>query len=283
MIVATSPTEPLTHVRHRRLVPQGRTPGRARDHRRAVRPDHPSRAGRQRSPRGPRFRLRHAPAVHHRCRRRPSADHHTGRPLFDRLQRRDLQPPRPARRARPRRVRLPHEERHRDAPRLLRPLAGRRLAPPRGHVRRRDLEPRGAHADAGAGPRRHQAAVPHTAERRHRVRLRDPGAQSPARPSLRHRRARGPRLLQLRPRAEAAFDLPASGESRTGARPASRPHGRAGTPRLLATALPDPRRGVGGRLDRGDTRRASCRPSSSTCWRTYPSARFSRGVWTPAR
>ena len=128
------------------------------------------------------------------------------------------------------------------------------MAQARRDVRRRDLGPRDPHADAGTRSARHQAALLHAAGRRPRVRLGDPRAQGPPRASVRRRRARGPRLLQFRPRAEAALDLPAGAKPRTGTRPSPRADGRGGPPRVLATALPDPRRRGGERLDRGDAR-----------------------------
>ena len=86
---------------------------------------------------------------------RPSADDRRARPL-DHLQRRDLQLPRAAPRAR--RRQLPHDLRHRGRAPRLRPLGTDGARPPSRHVRLRALGRADPGAVLRARPLRHQAA-----------------------------------------------------------------------------------------------------------------------------
>jgi asparagine synthase (glutamine-hydrolysing) len=140
---------------------------------------------------------------------------------------------------------------------------------------------RGPHVDARARPARHQAALHHPAERRHRVRLRDPRTQGPPRASIRHRRARGSRFLQFRSRAETALDLPAGRKPRPRARPRLGATGAA-TRRAFWQPRFQIREGVAESDWIEETRERVLQTVSSTCWRMCRSARFSRAVSTPA-
>ena len=147
------------HVRNcRNRHPRRTPPGRARST-----AAHAGRADAPRPRRGGIARRRMGGArtptlEHHRPRGGPAADVQRGRQYLDRLQRRDLQPPGPARRARGGGASLPHQVRHRDdRPRLR--AVGRRLRRPFPRdVRVRDLgcastpttaRPRSAGREAG--------------------------------------------------------------------------------------------------------------------------------------
>ena len=149
----------------------------------------------------------HAPC-HHRPRYRRPADVQRGRLGGRGLQRRDLQLPRPARRAARARPPLPLRIRHRgDRPCLGGMGRGVRRAPAR-HVRVRALGRAPEGAVPGARPARHQAASPrHPAGRPARVRLRAEGAAGAPRPAAADRSVRGGGLPRLRLRARSEDDL----------------------------------------------------------------------------
>ena len=104
-------------------------------------------------------RARPPSAVDHRRRARPAADGHRGRALLDRLQRRGLQLPRPARRAHGAGSHLRHRLRHRGRAAGVRAVGSRGVRPVQRHVRPGDLGPRRAAAHPGPRPLRHQAAL----------------------------------------------------------------------------------------------------------------------------
>src|SRR5581483_11959955 len=195
------------------------------------------------------------PALDHRPRRRRPADRKRGRNLRRRAERRDLQLPGAAPRARARRSRLPDELRHGGAPASLRArraaLSG---AAPR-HVRRRVVGLDAAAAAPGTRPLRHQAALLPRARRGTRVRV--GAARAPARGD-RPRRARGVPRVQLDPRA--VLDLPrrpqAAGRVRAAVAGARRDHADA---LRTAGARAGRRAPVGGR---GRARRGAARAAA---------------------
>ena len=225
------------NVRNRRLVQAQRQAGRAVADRAPMRCHNPSRSRRRRGARRGRFRFRHAPPGDSRYRRRSPADGDPGWAPCDRLQRRDLQPSRGAPAAYRGWPQLSRSQRYRNDPRRFRRLGRRGLAVARRYVRGRDLGSRDTHADAGARPARDQAALCLAAGGRPVVRL---GAQIiavVARSSLRHRRPRGRRRLQLRSRPASADDLPSSLHARSRHSPHDRPDGRSARGDILAAAV----------------------------------------------
>src|SRR5699024_2201454 len=98
----------------------------------------------------------------------------SARPLRPDLQRRDLQLPRAAVRARTRPRRRVRDRRgRRTDPRRVPPSVGRGRAGSAGHVRLRDLGHRGASPLRGPGPVRDQTPVPRDGPRRDGVRERE--------------------------------------------------------------------------------------------------------------
>ena len=158
---------------------------------------------------------------------------------------------------------VPDAQRHRGHPSSVRAARRRRHRRPRRDVRVRDLGGARAPADAGARPRRDQAALLRRAgRRRHRVRLRAVGA---ARARRRRPRAvdRGARVVfLLRLRAPAARRSCARCAS---CRPATASSGRTAT--------------SGCRTPTGDARaRARARPSPTRSWRPSCGRTSSRAV-----
>ena len=99
-----------------------------------------------------------APGHHRPVRGRVAADA-VPLGLRGRPERRDLQLPRAPRRARQRRSRLPHGQRHRGAAGGLRPLGRRMPRSPERDVRLRPVRPRATHPPAGSGSVRGEAAL----------------------------------------------------------------------------------------------------------------------------
>ena len=237
----------MRHRRHRR--------------RRARTPDARGHAGRARSPRarrsghvpGRRRRARHDAAGDHRPRHRPPADDQRRRQHDPRLQRRDLQLPRAARRARSARPSLPHAERHRGDPAGLGGRRrGLRRAPARD-VRLRHLGRAPAHALPGARSRRQEAALLLAGRRRLRLRLRDQGALLPSGAGPRRGLDGAASLPRLRLHAGATLGVRRHREA------AARSHGDADR----RHAEPAPLLGPAARARGGGTRRHARAPRAA--------------------
>ncbi len=219
----------MRDLRNRVAVGIARSGAARGDERRA----RPSRARQRRRARRRAYRTRRSPALDHRPYRRRPADYERGRHVRRRSERRDLQLPGAAPRARPRRPRVPHALRHRGDRPSLRGARPRLRAPPARHVRDRDLGRAQAPARARARPLRDQAALLPPRRRRTRVRV---GAARIAARRDRSRRARGVPCVQLDPRA--VLDLPRYPQA------ARRPSARLarGRQRRPSTATRAPRR-----------------------------------------
>ena len=164
------------------------------------------------------------------------------------------------------------------------PLGRRGLAPARGHVRRRDLGPPHPHADAGARPARHQAALRDAAARR--PRLRRPKSARCARcptttsPSTNARSTTSSATATSSARAPSGSEVPSldPGHILT-----IGPEGEATRPPVLAAALRPAPRPQRSRLDRRHRASRSTPPSRATCSPTSRSARSCRAASIPAR
>ena len=160
-------------------IPRSHAQGcRARDERR----DRPPRPRRRRLLRRRAGRARPSPAGDHRPRRRPPADGQRRRHLLDRLQRRDLQPPRAAAAcSKSKGHRFRTVVRHRDDPPRLRGVRPGVRRSARGHVRLRDLRRPPARAVRRARSRSARSRSSTPSRRRVSLRQRAAGARARAR------------------------------------------------------------------------------------------------------
>ena len=174
--LARRPAHPEGHVRHH---------GASRPRRRGAVPRRRRGAG---APEAVAHRPRRRQPAHGARRRRPRRPHHLAgararrhpargsggrgghRTVCHRVQRRDLQLPRPARRAGGARLGVQDALRHRSAAHGLPRLGRRRPFAAARHVRVRHLEPRDARIVLRAGFLRHQTALLHGAEGERRQR-----------------------------------------------------------------------------------------------------------------
>ena len=304
---AAPPTTPTprrvpAYVRNLRLCRLAR-PAASRAHGRRHRAP---RSRRRRRLRDPVRQPRPPSPQHHRPRGRPPARGQRGRDRLARLQRRGLQLPRAARRARGRRPHLPHALRLRGhRPRLrgvgpgLRRALQRHVGVRRGRPARRRRGRARRQARAEPRPLRHQAALLRTVpeERPPALRQRDQGAAAGPRAGRRARRAddlrvpaarvpRPPRrdVLQGRlPRAVGDLGRVAARRGRGGRRT------RVAAPGMLAaplestpywTPVPDAQTAATTRPTSGA---ASARASSGASSARSPSARASPAAWTRRR
>ena len=226
----------------------------------------PSRAGRQRRLcRGLRRSGARPPApVDHRSLpARPPADDLGGQPLRHHLQRRGLQFPRAARRARIARPSLSRRLRHRGDARGLRRLGRREGGDAlRRHVRDRPVGPADAHALPHPRPHRREAALLVPASRRAAVRLRAQGADGASRLAGRDRHRGGRRLRALQLRPDAGDHLPQRAQAPAREHPRGAGRRDAAHRALLAAA----RRRRGGRRPlRRTARRKRPRSSRRSC------------------
>ena len=240
----------MRDLRNRLDAGRGR-PGAARGDERDARPPR-ARLGGNRRPR--RRGTRGAAARDHRPRHRRSADPERGRDGPRRPERRDLQLPRAAPRARARRPPLPHARRHRGARACLRGVGRHVRAAAARDVRGGDLGRPAAAPAARARPVRDQAALLPRVGRRAAVRVGAAGA------SARRGRPRRSRLLpRLQLRAGAVLDLPRYPQA--AARPRAGVGGRRAADRAVLDGSAGGRRGRTSRR-RGRARRGAARTAS---------------------
>ncbi len=209
---------PTLHVRHRRIRQRRRRARRAGRH--ARRNDAAARASRSRCAGPVRARagaLRAHAAVGDRPRRQSAADVDGRRPADRRVQRRDLQLPRAARRARSPRLRVSHRRRHRG------PAGGvARVGRSAGRPAARDVRLRAvgridAHAVRGPRSPRRQAVPLRLGRRDVRVRLRAQGGLRASGGRARRRPGLGAAVPGRPVHPRRAFDLARRGQAAAGA------------------------------------------------------------------